>query len=126
MLITNMKNDSGFVKVRTTSDDEYIERNFTENDELSRKSSIERQRLHKLDDLTEESPKSSETKFPAPDGDWGWMVVLGAFFTFFIASGMVYSFGIFYIEFLEVFKAGKAETAWVGSLTMGIMLLVGK
>lgn len=62
----------------------------------------------------------------APDGGWGWMVVLGSFFTYFIASGLVYSFGIFYIEFLDFYKGGKSETAWIGSLVMGMMLLVGR
>lgn len=61
-----------------------------------------------------------------PDGGWGWMVVLSSFLIHVIADGIVYSFGIFYIEFLDYFKAGKGETAWVGSLVPGVTLCVGK
>ena len=61
-----------------------------------------------------------------PDGGWGWMVVLSSFLIHVIADGIVYSFGIFYIEFLHYFKAGKGETAWVGSLVPGVTLCVGK
>lgn len=60
-----------------------------------------------------------------PDGGWGWFVVLGSFLLHVIADGIVYSFGVFYMEFLTYFKGGKGETAWVGSLVPGVTLLVG-
>ncbi|XP_033759355.1 LOW QUALITY PROTEIN: monocarboxylate transporter 7-like [Pecten maximus] len=60
-----------------------------------------------------------------PDGGWGWMVVLGSFALHIIADGIVYSFGVFYIDFLEYFKGGKGETSWVGSLVPGVTLTVG-
>lgn len=63
---------------------------------------------------------------PPPDGGWGWMVVLASFFIHVIADGIVYSFGIFYMEFLHYYKGGKGETAWVGSLVPGVTLTVGK
>ena len=55
-----------------------------------------------------------------PDGGWGWMVVLGSFIIHVIADGVAYSFGIFYIEFLEYFGAGRGPTGWIGSLMVGI------
>lgn len=70
-------------------------------------------------------PADSDIVTP-PDGGWGWMVVLASFFIHVIADGIVYSFGIFYIEFLHYFKGGKGETAWVGSLVPGVTLTVGK
>ncbi|OWF56683.1 monocarboxylate transporter 7-like [Mizuhopecten yessoensis] len=60
-----------------------------------------------------------------PDGGWGWMVVLGSFALHVIADGIVYSFGVFYIDFLDYFKGGKGETSWVGSLVPGVTLTVG-
>ncbi|XP_048745466.2 monocarboxylate transporter 9-like [Ostrea edulis] len=60
-----------------------------------------------------------------PDGGWGWFVVLGSFLLHVVADGIVYSFGVFYMEFLTYFKGGKGETAWVGSLVPGVTLLVG-
>lgn len=61
-----------------------------------------------------------------PDGGWGWAVVFGSFMLHVIADGIVYSFGVFYIEFLKEFGEGKGETAWIGSLVPGVTLLVGK
>lgn len=61
-----------------------------------------------------------------PDGGWGWFVVLGSFLLHVVADGIVYSFGVFYMEFLTYFKGGKGETAWVGSLVPGVTFLVGK
>lgn len=66
------------------------------------------------------------TTVTPPDGGWGWMVVLASFVIHVIADGIVYSFGIFYIEFLHYYKGGKGETAWVGSLVPGVTLSVGE
>ncbi|KAL5004781.1 hypothetical protein ScPMuIL_018237 [Solemya velum] len=60
-----------------------------------------------------------------PDGGWGWMVVFSSFMIHIIADGIVYSFGIFYMEFLDYFKSKKGETAWIGSLVPGVTLSVG-
>ncbi|XP_052784040.1 monocarboxylate transporter 12-like [Mya arenaria] len=86
-------------------------------------------------DTNQSSPKSTDKlqkqseedddRIPPPDGGWGWMVVLASFIIHVIADGIVYSFGIFYIEFLDYYKGGKGETAWVGSLVPGVTLSVG-
>lgn len=61
-----------------------------------------------------------------PDGGWGWVVVFGSFMIHVIADGVAYSFGIFYIEFLDYFKGGRGETGWIGSLMVGITWGSGK
>lgn len=67
------------------------------------------------------------TSLPVPpDGGWGWMVVLSSFLIHVIADGIVYSFGVFFVEFLDYFKGGKGETAWVGSLVPAVTYTVGK
>ncbi|KAL4220520.1 Mct1p [Mactra antiquata] len=71
------------------------------------------------------TPTSDDDRITPPDGGWGWMVVLASFMIHVIADGIVYSFGIFYIEFLNYYKGGKGETAWVGSLVPGVTLSVG-
>ncbi|KAK3095274.1 hypothetical protein FSP39_012542 [Pinctada imbricata] len=68
--------------------------------------------------------KSNEMPKP-PDGGWGWFVVLGSFLLHVFADGIVYSFGVFYVEFLDYFGGGKGETSWVGSLVPGVTLGVG-
>jgi MFS transporter, MCT family, solute carrier family 16 (monocarboxylic acid transporters), member 9 len=42
-----------------------------------------------------------------------------------IADGITFSFGVFYVEFLDYFGEGKAKTAWIGSLFMAMPLLSG-
>ncbi|EDO35238.1 predicted protein, partial [Nematostella vectensis] len=60
-----------------------------------------------------------------PDGGWGWLVCLAAFITQFIVLGTMNNFGVIYVELLQEFKVGKAEAAWVGSITYGMMFLLG-
>ncbi|XP_064638129.1 monocarboxylate transporter 12-B-like [Lineus longissimus] len=60
-----------------------------------------------------------------PDGGWGWVVVFASFMIHVIADGIVYSFGIFYVEFLEYFESGKGDTAWIASLMVGITFVTG-
>ncbi|XP_053395178.1 monocarboxylate transporter 12-B-like isoform X1 [Mercenaria mercenaria] len=68
--------------------------------------------------------KNDGTVVP-PDGGLGWMIVLGSFLVHLITDGILYSFGILYIEFLDYYKGGKGETAWIGSLAIGFQLLAG-
>ncbi|KAK9508620.1 hypothetical protein O3M35_006141 [Rhynocoris fuscipes] len=61
----------------------------------------------------------------APDGGWGWVVVIASFLVNLIADGITFSFGVIYVEFLKYFGEGKSKTAWIGSLFMAIPLLSG-
>lgn len=60
-----------------------------------------------------------------PDGGWGWMVVLASFCIHIVTDGITYSFGIFYVEFLDYFKEGKGYTAWIASILVGVTLCSG-
>ena len=72
-------------------------------------------------------PSSGDVDLPTPpDGGWGWVVVFASFMIHVIADGVVYSFGIFYVEFLDYFKSGRGATSWVGSLVPGITLASGE
>lgn len=70
----------------------------------------------------EEKP---EVLVPFPDGGWGWFVCMATFTTQFIVLGTMNNFGVIYVELLTEFKIGKAEAAVVGSLTYGLMFLLG-
>ncbi|KHJ39889.1 hypothetical protein D918_10075 [Trichuris suis] len=63
---------------------------------------------------------------PAPDGGWGWVVVLSCFLISVIIDGAVFSYGILLPALCEYFKSSVVEGAWVGSLFSGVYLLVGK
>ncbi len=72
------------------------------------------------------SDSSSEVSLPgAPDGGWGWVVVLASFLVHLIADGCGFSFGVLYVELLAYFKESKGKTAWVGSLFVSVPLITG-
>ncbi|XP_046557845.1 monocarboxylate transporter 9-like isoform X3 [Haliotis rubra] len=60
-----------------------------------------------------------------PDGGWGWICVGARFVSVFICFGVVYSFGVIYVELVDVFSATRAEVAWVGSVASGAMHMAG-
>lgn len=60
-----------------------------------------------------------------PDGGWGWMVVFASFAIHIVTDRMTYSFGIFYVEFLDYFNEGKGYTAWIASILVGVTLCSG-
>ena len=60
-----------------------------------------------------------------PDGGYGWVIVMASFFNHVIVDGIAYTFGVFYVEFLEEFKESKSKTALVGSLLAGCYLFSG-
>ena len=62
---------------------------------------------------------------PAPDGGWGWFVVLGAFFLSLICDGCAFSFGVMFVYLIEEFQQTKSETAWVASIFYCLSLLLG-
>lgn len=45
-----------------------------------------------------------------PEGGWGWVVCLGAFFVQFIALGMQNSAGILYTALVDEFKSPRGDT----------------
>ena len=62
----------------------------------------------------------------APDGGWGWMVVLAVFFVNFLIDGCAGSFGILYPELLDEFNASPATTSMAGSLIVAVYLFSSK
>lgn len=60
-----------------------------------------------------------------PDGGWGWCVVFAVCVMHVITDGIVYSSGIFFVEFVDRFKESKGATALIASLLLGSMLCTG-
>jgi hypothetical protein len=64
---------------------------------------------------------------PTPlDGGYGWVIVLASFINHIIVDGIGYTFGIFYVEFLEYFGESQGKTSFVGSLLTGLCQLSGE
>lgn len=62
----------------------------------------------------------------APDGGWGWAIVVASFMGQLLAYGSPQSVGVLYPEWLNTFQDGKGMTAWVGSLVSGVGLIASK
>lgn len=58
-----------------------------------------------------------------PDGGWGWMVVLSAFFQSALVFGVLRSFGIFFVEFVEAFEEQAARVSWIASIGIAVQQL---
>ncbi|XP_046558282.1 monocarboxylate transporter 14-like [Haliotis rubra] len=59
------------------------------------------------------------------DAGWAWVCVVGTFYIHFIVFGLMQSFGVIYVELLGQFESSRGETAWIGSLLSGLVLLLG-
>ncbi|MBN3296708.1 MOT14 protein, partial [Amia calva] len=70
-------------------------------------------------------PESEVKSYPDIDGGWAWMIVMASFITHVLIMGSHMALGVLYVEWLEEFKESRGLTAWVGSLTIGITLIVG-
>ncbi|XP_078613214.1 monocarboxylate transporter 13-like [Branchiostoma floridae x Branchiostoma japonicum] len=60
----------------------------------------------------------------APDGGWGWFVVLSSFLSHVFMVGTFKSFGVFFPYLQEAFGQDAASTSWVSSI-MGSVMLFG-
>ena len=61
-----------------------------------------------------------------PDKGWAWFVLVAAFLGNVTFDGIVFSFGVFYLEFLDTFKVGRGPTSWIGSVISAVYALIGK
>ncbi|XP_052808631.1 monocarboxylate transporter 12-B-like isoform X2 [Mya arenaria] len=66
-----------------------------------------------------------ENTIDAPDGGWGWLVVLGSFIIHAIQGGLERSNGILYLQMRHHFGQSATDTAWVLSLYSLICRFVG-
>ncbi|KAM8818715.1 monocarboxylate transporter 13 isoform 2-T2 [Rhynchonycteris naso] len=55
-----------------------------------------------------------------PDGGWGWMVVLSAFFQSALVFGVLRSFGVFFVEFVTAFEEQAARVSWITSIGIAV------
>ena len=75
---------------------------------------------------TEEKYGNHSDRNEAPDGGWGWMVVLAVFVGNLLIDGVVGCFGLLYPEILKEFSASPSVTSMAGSMSVGIYLFSSK
>ncbi|XP_053116846.1 monocarboxylate transporter 13-like [Hemicordylus capensis] len=66
-------------------------------------------------------PDSMAPPRRAPDGGWGWMVVLAAFLQTALVFGVIRSWGVFFVEFVAYFGGSSSAVSWV--LSLGVTVL---
>nr|CAH8873566.1 unnamed protein product [Trichobilharzia regenti] len=83
--------------------------------------------------VSNSSDASSNTRLPLsasqlslpepPDGGWGWVVVVAAFFVHMITDGVIVSFGVLIESLIEEFQDSLSATSWIGSFSYGVPAL---
>ncbi|XP_030261606.1 monocarboxylate transporter 10 [Sparus aurata] len=73
-----------------------------------------------------QAPGPEEVEFVHPEGGWGWIVMLAAMWCNGSVFGIQNAFGILFLSLLREFGSENDEdlrfrTAWVGSLSMGMI-----
>ncbi|CAG9535487.1 unnamed protein product [Cercopithifilaria johnstoni] len=89
---------------------------------------LEKKTIHfpSCDNSDTESTCASSAEEPvAPDGGYGWIIVLASFLIHFICDGISFSFGIMFLEIQEYFNVTKTMSGIVGSIFLSIPLLSG-
>nr|XP_014346133.1 PREDICTED: monocarboxylate transporter 13-like [Latimeria chalumnae] len=62
----------------------------------------------------------------APDGGWGWMVVLANFLQAALVFGLIRSFGVFFVEFVRSFDELSSRVSWITSIGLAIQQFASK
>ncbi|XP_030842253.1 monocarboxylate transporter 9 [Strongylocentrotus purpuratus] len=56
--------------------------------------------------------------------NWGWMVVMMSWILFIVIFGIMYSYGILFVEFQAEFESSATLTGWAGSIPIGLTVLL--
>ncbi|GAU93371.1 hypothetical protein RvY_05324 [Ramazzottius varieornatus] len=61
----------------------------------------------------------------APDGGYGWIVLIASFVINVVVDGIIFSFGMLSQELMTKYESTDGAVAWVGSMQAGFYLLAG-
>lgn len=64
-------------------------------------------------------------RYVPPDGGWGWMVLLGTVIVNTLIPGLVKSFGVLYVEFINIFDATPSSVSWIPAIAFALYNLLG-
>ena len=69
--------------------------------------------------------KELDETWKAPDGGWGWVVVIASLLIHFLMDGVTYDLGTFLTPFIQEFNVTHAEASIVHSLLPAVTLFSG-
>lgn len=79
-----------------------------------------------IDVVLDTQPNPTEFPEPeAPDGGYGWFVLLGCFLSHVLNGGLERCDGVFYLQFLAKYGHSAQLTAWPGAVVSTIRLFLG-
>lgn len=79
----------------------------------------------KAEDEEEACLSSGKDPYAAPDGGWGWVVMLASFLCNLTLDGIAYTFGVFVSPLMVHFNIQKGPVSLIGSVLAGTIQLVG-
>ncbi|XP_051522473.1 monocarboxylate transporter 6 [Myxocyprinus asiaticus] len=65
--------------------------------------------------------ESEPATIDAPDGGWGWVVLLATILVLALTLAFPSCIGIFYVDLQTEFKASNSETSWVPSIMIAVL-----
>ncbi|XP_051959399.1 monocarboxylate transporter 6-like [Xyrauchen texanus] len=65
--------------------------------------------------------ESEQATIDAPDGGWGWVVLLATILVLALTLAFPSCIGIFYVDLQTEFKASNSETSWVPSIMIAVL-----
>ena len=77
------------------------------------------------DDQKTSTTDQGVEKLPAPDGGWGWMVVLGVCICHLTFGLIIKAFGVTYLILLDKFHSSATATIWIGAITVTCLSTTG-
>ncbi|KTF88320.1 hypothetical protein cypCar_00021319 [Cyprinus carpio] len=67
------------------------------------------------------SDQAHPVAFDAPDGGWGWVVLVATIVVLALTLAFPSCIGIFYLDLQEEFQASNSETSWVPSIMTAVL-----
>jgi len=88
----------------------------------------EREKEQKEEEEEEEGGPSwdgGQSRPRAPDGGWGWVVLLATLVVLGLTLGFPSCLGLFYADLRSEFGASNAQVSWVPTVMMGMLHVAG-
>jgi len=76
-------------------------------------------------DVKEREEKEEDEEEDAPDGGWGWFVVLGSFLCNVVLDGIAYSFGVLLQPMQDDLQTSVGSVSLIGGVLAGVILATG-